>query len=825
MLGVRSAFTGLRKAVSAYLSENEKVANRLTSIWTSLGNLLGPLINWITDKVLYLIGVLNGLLNVLFGVNLKVKQVGSSASGTGSALSGAGAAAKEAAKELSAFDEINKLSDPSSSSGGGSGGSGSGGSGSYVDMEPIDVGFKDLIANGDWEGVGKLLASKLNVITKNADQWIKNKFNPWAKKFAKGLGDGINGFVKKYKWSNLGKTIGDGLNALVSAANTFFASTKFQKLGVGIGTAIWSWFSTMDWNGLAKMFANKLNAWVKTMKGMVTKVFEGSHSKTIGKKIAKAVKTWFDTVSWSDIAETIKTGFNGAVTALQTFISNNSMINSIKTALQTLADGLGDLDVEALAETLSDAVISALDILTDSQVLATAGEKVGDFLGSIKWGDLLKSALNASWSFIKSAWFGFWNGDHSDELAGIILTAIAAKLALTTIMANIKVGLGQITKNTAASAGASQALKGVVESFLAGSFGAGSMFAWTSAGLVLAIALAVTYDVTQMGDANQAVLDNVEEAKKAGLDYNDYLERYGGDAEKAQKAFQADMQEWYKQNKVKIPVTAVAEEFDDRIDVQRKKVEKATASAKTFEDKIPEKKKKIDSFAGKLESYSDSIEDKKKILKGYDAQIAKGTDKIKANGNDKALNGYAANITSGKDKINAKKKWLPYGADLTHDYNSIKYKWLEYGADLVKDYDSIDTKKLDYTANLKYVTDALTDTQKTISVTAKISKMKNEMGITLAGGGILIGNRWQNIQAYASGGAQRFGQLFLAREAGPELVGTIGGHSAVMNNNQIVSSVAAGVADAISGVLSNGLIVRPAAPAGNYASSLDRLYS
>ena len=39
--------------------------------------------------------------------------------------------------------------------------------------------------------------------------------------------------------------------------------------------------------------------------------------------------------------------------------------------------------------------------------------------------------------------------------------------------------------------------------------------------------------------------------------------------------------------------------------------------------------------------------------------------------------------------------------------------------------------------------------------------------------------------------------MFIAREAGPELVGTIGGHTAVMNNDQIVSSVAAGVYQAV----------------------------
>lgn len=40
------------------------------------------------------------------------------------------------------------------------------------------------------------------------------------------------------------------------------------------------------------------------------------------------------------------------------------------------------------------------------------------------------------------------------------------------------------------------------------------------------------------------------------------------------------------------------------------------------------------------------------------------------------------------------------------------------------------------------------------------------------------------------------GQLFIAREAGPELVGTMGGHNAVANNQQIVEGIQSGVAQA-----------------------------
>lgn len=69
-------------------------------------------------------------------------------------------------------------------------------------------------------------------------------------------------------------------------------------------------------------------------------------------------------------------------------------------------------------------------------------------------------------------------------------------------------------------------------------------------------------------------------------------------------------------------------------------------------------------------------------------------------------------------------------------------------------------------------------------------------GSGFAKGGIFAGH-WQPITAYAGGGGPSMGEMFVAREAGPEMVGTIGGHTAVMNNDQIVASVSSGVYEAV----------------------------
>ena len=58
-----------------------------------------------------------------------------------------------------------------------------------------------------------------------------------------------------------------------------------------------------------------------------------------------------------------------------------------------------------------------------------------------------------------------------------------------------------------------------------------------------------------------------------------------------------------------------------------------------------------------------------------------------------------------------------------------------------------------------------------------------------------------SVSWYAKGGLPDVGEMFVAREAGPELVGTIGNKSAVVNNDQIVQAVSQGVAAAVSSVM------------------------
>jgi len=117
LFGIRTAFSALRRATNAYLSENEVTANKMNAIWVALGNALGPIIELIANGVLKLIGYLNVFLNALgWKVDL-TKNIGKNTK----AIKDQTKAQKELNRQTAQFDEMSIVSSNKSASGGGSG--------------------------------------------------------------------------------------------------------------------------------------------------------------------------------------------------------------------------------------------------------------------------------------------------------------------------------------------------------------------------------------------------------------------------------------------------------------------------------------------------------------------------------------------------------------------------------------------------------------------------------------------------------------------------------------------------------------------------------
>lgn len=109
LFSLRSIYTLVSKASSAYLSQDTELANKLQSTWSALGSFLSPIIEWIGNLVAKAVGYLNVFIKALTGVDYVAKS-------NAKALNKQAKAQKELNKQTFAFDEVNKLNDTSKDS-------------------------------------------------------------------------------------------------------------------------------------------------------------------------------------------------------------------------------------------------------------------------------------------------------------------------------------------------------------------------------------------------------------------------------------------------------------------------------------------------------------------------------------------------------------------------------------------------------------------------------------------------------------------------------------------------------------------------------------
>lgn len=191
-----------------------------------------------------------------------------------------------------------------------------------------------------------------------------------------------------------------------------------------------------------------------------------------------------------------------------------------------------------------------------------------------------------------------------------------------------------------------------------------------------------------------------------------------------------------------------------------------------------------------LTALRDSLTSSQKTV-NLSGNLTSATDSIPSG--QKTIN-TTAKFTSSTDGLPSEKKTFNTNAKFTTSTNGLGTPSIKSNA-YIQSYSVLDSLKYNGNLSVKANVNIVGQTN-TPTVKANL-QYSNQ---TKAGGGVFSHGMWHDIARYASGGLAKGSQLFWAREKGPELVGTLGGHTAVMNNNQIVASVASGVAKAIAGI-------------------------
>lgn len=312
----------LRKAVSAYMEENESLKSTLNACWSGIGQILGPIItkmvNLLAQGVSYVLKFLS-----LFGIMGKTtsKSIDSS-------TSKAKKATKELKGQLASFDEINKLSDNSSDS---DNDSGTGSTGSLPSVEVPDFAklIADQLKNGDWAGAATTLSDKVNSIINGVDwEGIGAKtayyFNGaltfiataiekinWYNIGVK-LGKFLNKIITGVDWKNLGVILGAKFKIAVESLGGLFATIKWKDLGKALSDCLMGLWNSIDWAQAGKMVSDGITGILDTINTFL--------EETDWQQISEDVATFIRSIDWNGIFDGLCEGIGAALGALGAFL-------------------------------------------------------------------------------------------------------------------------------------------------------------------------------------------------------------------------------------------------------------------------------------------------------------------------------------------------------------------------------------------------------------------------------------------------------------------------------------------------------------------------
>ena len=111
VIGVRGAYSLVRRAVNACLSSNEELANKMTAIWNTLGTIMEPVVEVMINAIYKILAYVNYFVKAITGIdfvaNANAKALAKQAKATDKLTK----STKEANKALASFDDMNVLQD------------------------------------------------------------------------------------------------------------------------------------------------------------------------------------------------------------------------------------------------------------------------------------------------------------------------------------------------------------------------------------------------------------------------------------------------------------------------------------------------------------------------------------------------------------------------------------------------------------------------------------------------------------------------------------------------------------------------------------------
>lgn len=212
LLGTRSLFTAVRKAISEYSQMDAVLTKQTTNLWRALGAQLAPAVEYVLYLFKQFTRIVYSFVYAITGIDLIARA-------NAKALSGMGKSAKDALGSLQKFDDLNVVEFDK------------GDDNKLIDLDKIDLSPIQKVI--DWV---KKLKKEIQ------DAWNSGNWNG----VAKVLAEGINSAFSAIDATAVGNAISNAITGTFDFVTTLISNTNWKD----IGTKIREVFIAIDWSAI-----------------------------------------------------------------------------------------------------------------------------------------------------------------------------------------------------------------------------------------------------------------------------------------------------------------------------------------------------------------------------------------------------------------------------------------------------------------------------------------------------------------------------------------------------------------------------------------------
>lgn len=361
-------------------------------------------------------------------------------------------ASKAAKKALAPFHKLNVLQDKNSGAGDTKvPGADFGGIdvGSVIKEVPADAeepisawlqALKDAIAAGDWAGVGKLLAQKVEEVFAGATETITG-FSDKIKPYIDIVVKTINGFVDALfldqnldglsGWQNIAEFFATLFNEITASILAFTQGINWENIGAGLAQMGRQLLTSVDWEAIGTLWSEKTRILINILSGFVDEMslvnLDGSAMsgwQELGQAMADFVNGVLNNIPWESLGTTIGKALNGVADTITTFAENLDLsgfaerfTTGVNNIFETFDATKAVTAITTAFNKIIDAVKTTVTTLNWSAIGSDIGELIFGTLADIDWagaGETVTAIADGILDLVSSAVLQF--ALHYDEI-------------------------------------------------------------------------------------------------------------------------------------------------------------------------------------------------------------------------------------------------------------------------------------------------------------------------------------------------------------------------------------------------------------------------